>query len=228
MPDGERILVSLTAPMGAGSRQVVEMRLDGAGTPAPQQKAGFAANAESVSPDGRFVLLTRDGRRERNDIFVHDRLNGETKAFLDTGFDEDHPAISPDGTLVAYAANDSGRREVYVRPFGAAGAKYAVSNNGGTGPVWSRDGRELFYAEGSKLMRVAVERAPRFSASLPQPLFENADFVWERARNYDVLPDGSGFVFVRRGQGTPSTRTLRVVSDWFTELERLAPKGGQP
>ncbi len=228
MPDGERILVSLTAAMGVGSRQVVEMRVDGAGSPTPLQKTGFAANAEAVSPDGRFVALTRDGRRERNDIFVHDRQSGETKPFLDTGFDEDHPAISPDGTLIAYAANDSGRREVYVRPFGAPGAKYAVSNSGGTGPVWSRDGRELFYAEGNKLMSVAVERSPRFAASVPRLLFENADFVWERVRNYDVLSDGSGFVFVRRGQATPSTRSLRVVSNWFTELERLAPKGARP
>jgi hypothetical protein len=77
------------------------------------------------------------------------------------------------------------------------------------------------------MMRVAIQRSPRFAASAPQLLFESSDFVWERARNYDVLPDASGFVIVRRGTDTPSTPSLRVVFDWFAELERLLPSAAQ-
>jgi len=224
LADGERILVSAQAH-GRSDRQILEQQIDGGTPPARLVTTDFAPLAEAVSGDGRFVAVTRDARRDRNDIFVFDRQTGETTPFLATEYDEDHPAFSPDGALLAYAANDTGRSEVYVRPFPGPGAKYAISNQGGTGPVWSRDGRELFYAEGNKLMRVAIERSPRFAASAPRRLFESADFVWERPRNYDVLPDGRGFVMVRRGAGTPATRTLRVVFDWFAELDRLVPAG---
>jgi serine/threonine-protein kinase len=222
LADGERFLIGRDTSDGS-NRQVFEQRIDGGGAPERVVKTDFGAQAESVSADGRFVAITHDDRRDRNDILVLDRRSGELHPFLATEYDEDHPAFSPDGSLIAYAANDSGRSEVYVRPFPGPGGKYAVSNHGGTGPVWSRDGRELFYAEGDRLMRVAIERAPRLMASAPQILFETPDFVWERVRNYDVLPDGSGFVIVRRGAGTPATATLRVVFDWFAELERLAP-----
>ena len=223
---GERFLIARDASDGI-PRQVFEQGIDGGDAPQRVVRTDFGALAESVSADGRYLALTHDDRRDRNDILVFDRESGATRSFLATEYDEDHPAFSPDGSLIAYAANDSGRSEVYVRPFPGTGGKYAVSNHGGTGPVWSRDGRELFYSEGDKLMRVAIERAPRFAASAPQILFEIPDFVWERVRNYDVLPDGSGFVIVRRGSGTPATSTLRVVFDWFTELERLAPAGAR-
>ena len=226
LADGERFLISRDASDGS-HRQVFEERIDGGGALESVVEANFGALAEAVSADGRYIAVTHDDRRDRNDILVHDRQSGETRPFLATEYDEDHPAFSPDGSLLAYAANDSGRSEVYVRPFPGPGGKYTISNHGGTGPVWSRDGRELFYAEGDKLMRVGIERAPRFTAGAPQILFETPDFVWERVRNYDVLPDGSGFVIVRRGAGTPATRTLRVVFDWFAELERLAPKGAR-
>ena len=224
LADGERFLVSRQV-QGSQDRQVYEQRIDGGGPPERLVTNEFAALAESVSPDGRFLAVTRDGRRDRNDILVFDRETGETRPFVATDFDEDHPAFSPDGTLLAYAASDTGRSEIYVRPFPGPGATYAISTHGGTGPVWSRDGRELFYAEGNKMMRAEIRRTPRFTASAPQRLFESAEFVWERRRNYDVLPDGSGFIMVRRGAGTPATRSLRVVLDWFTELERLAPAG---
>ena len=223
LADDERFLISRDVSDGR-DRQVFEQRIDGGGGLERRIETDVGSQAESVSADGRFVALTYDDRRDRNDIFVHDRESGKTTPFLTSEYDEDHPAFSPDGTLLAYAANDSGRSEVYVRPFPGPGGKYPVSNHGGTGPVWSRDGRELFYAEGDKMMRVAIERSPRLAASAPQPLFETPDFVWERPRNYDVLPDGSGFVIVRRGAGTPATRTLRAVFDWFAELERLAPR----
>ena len=226
LADGERFLISRDASDGI-DRQVFEARIDGGGVLESVLKTDFGAVAEAASTDGRYVAFTHDDRRDRNDIFVRDRDGGEIRPILATEFDEDHPAFSPDGSLLAYAANDSGRSEVYVRPFPGPGGKYAISNHGGTGPVWSRDGRELFYAEGNRMMRVGIERTPRFAASAPQILFETPDVVWERARNYDVLPDGSGFVVVRRGSGTPATRTLRVVFDWFAELERLAPMGSR-
>ena len=218
--DGESYLVSRGG--ADGQRQILEQRLDG-GPPETLVNPGFGALGEAVSADGRFIAVTHDDRRDRNDVQIYDAQRGEIEPFLVSEYDEDHPAFSPDGAWLAYAGNDSGRSEVYVRPFPGRGGKFPISNHGGTGPVWSRDGRELFYAQGNRMMRVAITLTPRFAAGQPEVLFETPDFVWERPRNYDVLPDGSGFVIVRRGAGTPATRSLRVVFDWFGELERLAP-----
>lgn len=221
LPSGDRFLVSRESR--GDFRKVLLGSLDGGFEPREFVPTEFGALAESVSPDLRFVALTYDNRRDRNDIFLCDRETGEAKPFLATEYDEDHPAFSPDGTLLAYAANDTGRSEVYVRPFPGPGAKFAISTHGGTGPVWSRDGRELFFGEGNKMMRVAVARGPRLSVTTPERLFESTEFVWERPRNYDVLPDGSGFIMIRRGLTTPAQSSVRVVFNWFTELERLAP-----
>jgi serine/threonine-protein kinase len=223
LPDGERFLssqVTGTRP----ERRVLEVRLDGTTTPLALATSVPNVLAESVSPDGRYVALSRDGQRERNDILIADRQTGRTEPLLATDFDEDHPAFSPDGRFLAYAANDSGRSEVYVRPFPGPGAKYLISTEGGTGPIWSRDGHALFYAEGTKLMRVEISATPRFAAGEPRLVVQSSEIVWERARNYDVLPDGS-FIVVRRGNVTLGARTLRAVFNWFAELDRLAPAG---
>ena len=78
---------------------------------------GRGAHQRFVHPRGRNrlgleIAVTRDARRDRNDIFVFDRQTGATTPFLTTEFDEDHPAFSPDGRMIAYAANDTGRSEV--------------------------------------------------------------------------------------------------------------------
>jgi hypothetical protein len=112
-----------------------------------------------------------------------------------------------------------------VRSFPGPGARYLVSTRGGTGPIWSRDGRELFYAEGTRMMRLEFAAAPHFAASEPSVLFESEAIVWERPRNYDALADGSGIVVGRRGATTLATRSLRVVFEWFIELERPAAGG---
>ncbi len=103
---------------------------------------------------------------------------------------------------------------------------YKVSDNGGRDPVWSRDGRELFYRQDDLLMVVTVENTDSDSifTGPPQPLFEGRYFLWDRGGvSYDVAPDGQRFVMVQLPDATSSQ--INVVLHWFEELKRLVPTG---
>lgn len=88
-------------------------------------------------------------------------------------FNKTEPALSPDGRWLAYVSDETGRPEVYVQAFPNPGARYLISANRGREPVWSRDGRQLFYRGGGRLMTVTVTAGDSFTASVPSPLFED-------------------------------------------------------
>jgi serine/threonine-protein kinase len=137
--------------------------------------------------------------------------------------------VSPDGRWLAYDANDSGSFEVYVRPYpDVASGRWLVSTGGGTRPLWSRDGRELFYVSPTgALMRVGVERAASWAATTPTMLLKDGSVVTPAqnvGRSYDVSPDGQRFLVV-----TPTTESndppaqLVVVQHFDEMLKRLVP-----
>jgi hypothetical protein len=142
---------------------------------------------------------------------------GEAVPFLLTSFDEHGASFSPDGQWVAYASDESGRSEVYVQPYPGPGGKWLVSTGGGRDPVWSADGRELFYREGNKMMVVGVQTQPTFSLGRPRALFEHRYAESEAGRNYDVSPDGRQFVMIRSDAAEPPVH-LHVVVNWFEDL----------
>ena len=107
--------------------------------------------------------------------------------------------FSPDGRWPAYISNESRRTEVYVRPYLGPGGKWQISTEGGTQPVWSRDGRELFYRNGKKMMVVDISTRTAFSTGKPKMLFEmETPAPYGAYSDYDVSPDGSP---VPDGQG---------------------------
>jgi serine/threonine-protein kinase len=137
------------------------------------------------------------------------------RPLLNSPFDESAPRFSPDGRWIAYVSNESGRTEVYVRSVGDPVREQAVSNNGGTEPVWARSGRELFYREGNKMVAVslAVSGADLRVAGR-QALFE-AEFAKSTidAANYDVTPDDQRFVMIRADEASTQT-SLHVLINW--------------
>lgn len=173
-------------------------------------------------------------------------LDGERKPrrFLQTPFHETMATLSPDGRWLAYVSDESSRREVYVQSFPGlprdpsrgpggstaltAGGKWQISTEGGTEPVWARNGKELFYWNGAKMMAVDITTQPTFSAGTPRLLFEGR---YERSRgfraNYDVTPDGERFVMVRAGEQEWAATQVNVVLEWFEELKRRAPPGNK-
>jgi serine/threonine-protein kinase len=175
----------------------------------PDGKALVVATSDLAANGADLALLALDGTRTLSPLIA-------------SQFQEDFPAFSPDGRYLAYASDQSGRQEVYVRPYPHPGAVVQVSNQGGTGPRWSRDGRELFYTQEDNLMRVAVDTGDGFRAGAPERQL-TGNYVWARQNNFDLSRDGSRFVMVRRpGEATPLP-TLKVVLEWWQELERLVP-----
>src|SRR5262245_6909860 len=100
------------------------------------------------------------------------RWRPRAQPFLKTQFNEHSPAFSPDVRWLAYTSDESGRDESYVMAFPGPGGRWQVSVDGGAEPLWSRDGKEIFYRNGDKVMSVAVETRQNFITSTPKLLFQ--------------------------------------------------------
>jgi Tol biopolymer transport system component len=133
--------------------------------------------------------------------------------------------FSPDGNWIAYASDAEGRLEVYVTPFPGLGKKEKISTDGGCFPVWSRDGKELFYRNGDKMMVTTIETEPEFRVAGSDVLFEGQYLTSGGGPNYDVSPDGRQFLMVKESGEQAGTNQLIVVVNWFEELKRLVPTG---
>ena len=162
-------------------------------------------------------------------ISVERNGEAEAEALLGTDDDERNPVLHPNGFWMAYQSEETGEREVYVRPFpNVDGTQIAISNATGLDPAFSRDGSELFYLEiaegGMRMMSVAIEEASEdaFEFSVPTPLFDFPYLSGFGQRHYDVAPDASRFLVI----GQPSIggdQRFIIVQNWFEELNELVP-----
>ena len=179
------------------------------------------------SSDDRYLVYNSDpGPADKEGgIWYHERgtdgAPSEAKPYLLTPAAERLARFSPDGRYVAYHSDESGRFEVYVRPFPPAPGKWQVSTGGGDQASWSADGKELFYVEGSTLMVVPVSTAPSFAPEQPQRLFESPDVVHVAGAQlaaYDVFPDGQRFVTIAPVEEEGAAPKIRVVENWYEEF----------
>jgi serine/threonine-protein kinase len=216
-PDGKRV----TFFAGA---QLCWMRADGIG----EVEVLFAPPEDSLpsswSPDGRVLAFYTIGSATRRDIHGMN-LDEERTRFpiLVTEFDEHSPMISPDGRWLAYVSDRSGREEVYVQAFPGPGPRHRVSTEGAREPIWSRDGRELYYRSGDRMMVAVVATGTELSVGIPRALFEGRYVMgWGGGQMYDVSPEGERFLMVREPPEAAPTE-IRVVLNWVEELKRLVP-----
>ncbi|HYW32810.1 MAG TPA: protein kinase [Gemmatimonas sp.] len=177
----------------------------------------------AFSADGRWVVF-RGGSGGGRDVYGVSTLpDAVAKPLVAGPAEEFSPALSPDGRWLAYASDETGRTEVYVRPFPDVGAaKYPVSRNGGAEPLWSARGGELFYRNGAAQL-VAVQVAPgeAFRVMAERPLFSTSDYTTDnRHRAYSVGADGRSFYFVRTRTMAAAPNQLVIVLNWFEELKR--------
>lgn len=176
----------------------------------------------SWSPNGESLAFYEINPNTQRDIWILSIKNRTAKPIIASQFNERVPMFSPDGRFISYVSNDSGRDEIYVQPFSITGAKWQISEGGGTEPMWSPDGRELFYRAGNKMMSVKVETEPSFKWGKPQKLFEGRFLSHLNFSNYHIHPDGDRFLMAKAKEKT-SINQIHVVLNWFEELKRLVP-----
>jgi len=173
-----------------------------------------------LSPDSSYLL------GYRKDIWVLPMDGkGDPWPFIKRDGLQRHPDFSPDGRWVAYDSTETGPAEVYVRPFPGPGGITPISTEGGYEPLWSRDGKELFYRNGDQMMVVTIETEPEFKAGVPKELFKgqfrgSATFF---GHSYDLAPDGRFLMIQESQESIPPA--IHVVLNWFEELKRLVPPG---
>jgi len=226
-PDGERVVFSSSREGGG----LFWKAADGTGQVERLTTSASPQFPEAFSPDG-MRLVFREGSPQW-DLYVLS-MEGEptSKPLLQTPFNETASAISPDGRWIAYTSDESGLFQVYVRPFpNVDDGKWQISTDGGQEPLlWGPESRELFYGHpsGDRIMVVAVEADPAFSAENPRVLL-TVDYV-DRATtfpSFDISPDGERFLVVKeigRIEEVSGPTELIVVENWFEELRRLAPR----
>ena len=211
---------------------VYARRADGTGTDSLLARSGAVSEA-MVSPDGRWLLLRTGGAAGPGgrDI-VGVRLGTDTTPVpvLVTRFDEEAIAISPDGRWLAYQSDETGTTEVFLRPFPAVDqGKWQVSGGGGTAPLWSRDGRELFYlGRDNDMVAVRVSPGTAPGLSRPQVLFRVPPELRRVETAYytpwDVARDGR-FIMARRVESGPFTAgAIVVVENFLEELKARVPR----
>jgi Tol biopolymer transport system component len=184
----------------------------------------------SWSDNGKALVLSNPAAGTENvDIGVMS-MEGDRKyrPLLQEKFREAQPQISPNGRWMAYTSNESGQPQIYVRPFpDVEGGRWQVSPSGGDSPLWSRDGRELFYRRLDEVLAVSVKTEPAFNLETPKILFRGMYNYSNTSHSWDISPDGKCFLMVKPPWAlTPSEggpRKINVVLNWFEELKQRLP-----
>jgi serine/threonine-protein kinase len=232
-PDGR-----LTFSRGGvdGAEEVWIQAADGSGM--PQQLTTGSDGLmmpNDVSPDGSLLLYM--AQQQPRDIWMVPIGDAPATGEILIGGPADQYGgnISPDGRFLAYQSNESGQWEVWVRPFpDVSSGRVQVSRGGGTHPLWSRSGDELFYLDlngqisgTGALMAVPIDTTSGFEPGVPQMLFENSFVVPQQMWSvYDISPDGQRFLMFNTADvdtETEQRREVVIVENWVEELKRLVP-----
>jgi eukaryotic-like serine/threonine-protein kinase len=175
------------------------------------------------SLDSRFVAFhsISTTTKSASDIWMLSPADKKLQVFLSTPANEFFASFSPDGHWVTYMSDESGKHEVYVQPFPPSGGKWQISTAGGREPVWSRDGKEIFYVTqdpSNKVVVVDVKTSPSFEAGTPRVLFETRLKAMQ-GRRWDVSTDGKRFL-INTPIGEVKSQPITLVQNWTAELKK--------
>jgi serine/threonine-protein kinase len=223
-PDSRSVIFSSNA--ASSSFDLWSKRADGSGQAVLKFHRDRNMQDARLSPDGKWLIFLERGSGSVDIFGLRPGVDTVAVPLVATKFMEAAPALSPNGHLLAYTSNETGEYEIYVVPFPNTGtAKWAVSTRGGTEPLWSHSGRELFYRDGSaNLVAVEVKPTPTFSIGRSTALFPIGGFrSHELFPEYNVSPDDSRFLMIRHFVPNAVDKLI-VVENWFEELNAKSRK----
>jgi Tol biopolymer transport system component len=243
-PDGRRIVF---ASARAGPSNLFMQAADGTGVAERLTTGADSQRPAFVAPDGTGVVGWVNAPKTRGDIVwfplkssanrsgsspVSGVSSSGVEPLVRTTAIEHNPEISPDGRYLAYGSNESGRDEIYVKPFPRVNdGRWQVSTDGGTRPVWARNGRELFYVDLANTLTAAPVQTSgtTFAAGNPAKLFETDSAAsLTSPRDYDVAPNGQRFLMIKGTAARDRNATptgMVVVQNWFEELKAKVAAG---
>jgi serine/threonine protein kinase len=232
-PDGRRIVYMSRLK---GQNCAIYMKTaDGTGEVEALGSFPLMPAPHAWSKDGKTLVLGELTYSFQADIAVLSlEGNRERRILLQDNFVQTHPRTSPDGRWLAYVSLESGKPEIYVRPFPEVKAgKWQVSTGGGVGPLWSPDSRKIYYRNGDAVMAVDVETAPAFKLDKPKVLFQRSYYYMRLGDAvqpvWDIRPDGKRFMMIKpvqpmeKGAAPQAPLKLNVVLNWTEELKQRVP-----
>jgi Tol biopolymer transport system component len=210
-PDGTRVVFRSSRK---GPDDLYMKDASGAGNDELLFESGENKSASSWSADGRFLLFDSNNNKTRRDIWVLP-MKGERKPyiFLQTDYQESEAQFSPDGHWVAYRSNESGRDEIYVKPFPGPAGRWQVSTGGGTRPKWRRDGKEILYlADDDKIMSAEIRvKGTAIEVGAVKALFQTRPL--RPSSIFDAASDGQRFL-VNTAVAEQSASPVTLVVNW--------------
>jgi hypothetical protein len=224
-PDGKQLIYvseTLSRP-----HALVAIAADGSGKPQLLLNPEERHVPTAITPDGRTLIVRRDKGTAAalSSAYFMLTLPPDTsgsatpKPLLESREAMGQLSLSPDGKWAAYESNESGRVEIYAVPFPTPNRKWQISTDGGTRPVWNRNGHELFYRSRQDMIAVRVDTTPTFRSGTPVNLFPLP--LPQYRPSYDVDREGQRFLVLKLPDAPP--REHHVVINWFEELRRRAP-----
>ena len=225
MPDGHT--VSYLSRRGGADRALYSRNADGTGADALKLKVSGSIVEAVWSRDGKWLVLGTGGDdgRKRDLYAMQLGVDSVPRPLLATPAQERAVALSPDGRWLAYTSDESGRDEVYVRPFpNVNDGKWQVSLTGGGQALWAHSGREIFYQSANVMMVAEVSGSPGFQVANRHELFSIAFELVADADNFtawDVSPDDQRFLLTRyrAGPADEAAASFLLVTNWLAELE---------
>jgi serine/threonine-protein kinase len=219
-PDGRSLLYVLDRA-GSGVGPIYQHRADGTGNATPVFRGAVDWGQVVPSRDGRWLVLR--GAQATSTVGIYGLRQGDTSAtpLVTSGGNNLFPALSSDQRWLAYASDESGAMEVYVRPFPeTSSAKWQVSTAGGTMPVWSKSGRQLYYVNGKNEMVAAdIRPGATFAVGEQRSLFSFAPYVRPAPiTSFQVTADDKRFLMLREGEAAQESELI-VALHWLDQLK---------
>ena len=228
-PTGSQVAYSSAK---AGNLEAWITSSDGSGQPRQLTTLGGQVHVDLWSPDGRTLTLHHHRLERPAPILMlsMDRAGSKPEVFLEADFNAEGASFSPDGRYVAYLSQETGQREIYIRPYPDPAEQVTVSVGGGREPLWAKNG-DVFYRNltGERMFVVPVATEPKLKVGTPVQLFQGPFYLPATGSprlQYDVAADGQRLLMLTTRSSTgssPARPRIVIVQGWFEELRRLVP-----